>query len=69
VDNRGVEAVASAAGIKVHDIDTLAGVPSAGGAPGSGPGPGTASKGAYFAYMEHNLGVLSGALGCNAAEQ
>jgi zinc transport system substrate-binding protein len=58
-DNQGVEAVASASGAGVHAIDPLAGAPVTGAA---GPN-------AYFAQMEHNLGIISGGLGCNPSEQ
>lgn len=59
VDNRGVQEVASAAGLKVHSVDTLAGSPTTG----------TAVQNTYVTRMEQILGVVSGALGCNANEQ
>ncbi len=59
VDNSGVRQVASAAGLKVHAVDTLAGVPVTG----------TAVQNTYVTRMEQILGVVSGGLGCNANEQ
>lgn len=58
-DNRGVEEVAAAAGIKVHAVDTLAGTPVTG----------TGAQNTYMTRMEQILGVVSGALGCNPSEQ
>lgn len=55
----GVERVAAASGLPLHDIDTLAGAPT----------DGTPSEDTYFARMEQLLGRLGGALGCNTAEQ
>lgn len=62
VDDRGLSEVATAAGIKIHAIDTLAGVPTGAGAVTTGPN-------AYPQMMERDLGSLSGALGCNNNEQ
>lgn len=59
VDNSGVQAVSAAAGIRLHDVDTLAGAPTTG----------TATENTYTARMEQLLGTISGALGCNANEQ
>ncbi len=59
VDDSGVEKVSAAAGLKVHAIDTLAGVPSSG----------TPAQNTYLNRMEQVLSVLSGALGCNSSEQ
>ncbi len=62
VDNGGVQQVAAAAAIKVHAIDTLAGIPT-------GPGAVTTGPNAYPQMMEKDLSSLSGALGCNNNEQ
>jgi ABC-type Zn uptake system ZnuABC Zn-binding protein ZnuA len=59
VDNRSVQAVAAAAGVKVRAFDTLAAPPAGGWPTGS----------TYLGLMEQNLATLSSALGCNLAEQ
>ena len=59
VDDHGVDVVAAAAHLKVHPVDTLSEAP-----PGPASGPVT-----YLSAMEHDLGVISGALGCSAGEQ
>lgn len=59
VDDQGVDTVAAAAHLKVHPLDTLAAAPV-------GPASGRAT---FATRMEQDLGVISGALGCNASEQ
>ena len=59
VDNSGVEQVAAASKAPVHAVDTLAGTPTVT----------AAGQGTYFAQMEHLLGQISAALGCNPTEQ
>lgn len=59
VDNAGVQAASSAAGARLHPVDTLAGSPTTG----------TAAQNTYLVRMEQVLGVISGALGCSSAEQ
>lgn len=59
VDDNGLAKVASAAGLTVHTVDTLAGTPT-----------GVSGQAAtYFSQMEQNLGTISDALGCNPNEQ
>lgn len=58
VDDAGVTAAAAAAGVEVHHIDTLAGVP-AGGWP---------SGGSYITLMDQNLNTFTDALGCNSSD-
>jgi zinc transport system substrate-binding protein len=65
VDDGGVTEVAASAGMGVHAVDTLAGPPAT---PVAGGGA-AAGQGAYFARMEQDLAVISGALGCNPNEQ
>lgn len=60
VDNHGVEAVAAAAGVGTHAVDTLATTPT--GPTGSGQDP-------YFAQMERLLSQLAKQLGCSTSEQ
>lgn len=59
VDDSGVQALAAAAGLEIHPVDTLAGTPTSG----------TPAQNTYLNRMEQILSVVSGALGCNTSEQ
>lgn len=58
-DNRGVSRVAAAAGVAIHPLATLAGVPTSG----------TARENTYLNRMEEILATISGPLGCSSSQQ